>query len=93
MTILRNIEDAYEQKGEVGARARLADELLHPDRSKNTRLTRVLHYERLVLCLVADLLPLGDHFRRRSEFKASWLARNIEVQMGVCQFHSYILLY
>jgi hypothetical protein len=90
MTIIRNLEDAYDEKGEVGAKARLATELMQPDRSKNTRLTKVLHFERLMLCLVEDLLPLGDHFRRRSEFKAAWLARNIDVHMGVSLFHSHL---
>lgn len=87
MTIIRNIQDAYDESGVVGAKKRLEYELMQPDRSKNTRLTRVLHFERLMLCLVEDLLPLGDHFRRRPEFKATWLARNIDVQMGVSSIH------
>lgn len=88
MTIIRNLEDACDAKGEVGAKERLQSELKQPDRSQNTRLTRVLHFERLMLCLVKDLLPLGDHFRRRPEFKAAWLARNIDIQMGVSDVDS-----
>jgi hypothetical protein len=86
ITILRNIQDEYDKSGVIAARKRLEYELTQPDRSKNTRLTRVLNMDRLILCLVDDLLPLGKHFRDRNEFQASWLAKHIDVIMGVRVF-------
>ncbi|KAG1720748.1 hypothetical protein EDB19DRAFT_1917761 [Suillus lakei] len=65
------------------------------ERQKNTQLTKVLSYEKLVLTLALDLLPLGSHFRRRKEFCITWLAQSIDVVMGMfiqfIQIHSHIL--
>ena len=83
MTILRNIQDAYDDAGIIGAKARLAQEMQQPDRVMNTKVTRVLNMQRLVLCLVGDLLPLGEHYQHRVEFQATWLSNNIGVVMGV----------
>ncbi|KAG2354423.1 hypothetical protein BDR07DRAFT_1494637 [Suillus spraguei] len=62
---------------------------------KNTRLTKILSYERLVLTLAIDLLPFGSHFRRRREFHVTWLAQSIDIVMGMfiqfIQFHTHIL--
>jgi hypothetical protein len=83
MTILRNIQDAYDATGIVGAKERLAQEMTQPDRVMNIKVTRVLNMQRLVLCLVSDLLPLGEHYKGRVEFQAAWLSNNIGVVMGV----------
>ena len=53
---------------------------------KNTRLLRVLHHEKLCMLLASRLLYLGTHFRRRPEFSVTWLAKGLDVCMGVSFF-------
>lgn len=84
MTVLRNMQDAYEESGMIGAKKRLELELQQPDRMMNSRVNRVLRMEKLPCCLVEDLMPLGSHFRHRQEFQAGWLSKNIDTVMGVC---------
>ncbi|KAG2125136.1 uncharacterized protein EDB93DRAFT_1110324 [Suillus bovinus] len=50
---------------------------------KNTRLLRVLHHEKLCMLLASRLLYLGTHFRRRPEFSVTWLAKGLDVCMGI----------
>ncbi|KAG2031386.1 hypothetical protein BDR03DRAFT_986444 [Suillus americanus] len=91
-SILRLLKTAYKNAPEdeqvAAAQGELRLQRDNTERQKNARLTKVLSYEKLVLTLALDLLPLGSHFRRRKEFQITWLARSIDVVMG---FHSHIL--
>ncbi|KAG1863221.1 hypothetical protein DFJ58DRAFT_774470 [Suillus subalutaceus] len=97
--ILRSVKAAYknapEEERVAAAQGELQLQRDNTERQKNTRLTKVLSYEKLVLTLAIDLLPLGSHFRRRKEFYIAWLAQSIDVVMGMfvqfIQFHSHIL--
>ncbi|KAG1803895.1 uncharacterized protein HD556DRAFT_1437631 [Suillus plorans] len=97
--ILRLIKAAYKNAPEEERVAAAWGELQlqrdNMERQKNTRLTKILSYEKLVLTLAIDLLPLGSHFRRCREFHITWLARSIDVVMGMfiqfIQFHTHIL--
>ncbi|KAG2045766.1 hypothetical protein BDR06DRAFT_351950 [Suillus hirtellus] len=97
--ILRLVKAAYNNAPEEERIAAAQHELQlqrdNTERQKNTRLTKILSYEKLVLTLALDLLPLGSHFRRRREFRITWLARSIDVVMGMfiqfIQFHTHIL--
>ncbi|KAG1769734.1 hypothetical protein EV702DRAFT_1049611 [Suillus placidus] len=98
--ILRLVRAEYNNASEEG-RIAAAQRELHlrrdniVERQKNARLAKVLSYEKLVLTLAIDLLPLGSHFRRRKEFQITWLAQSIDVIMGMfiqfILFHSHIL--
>ncbi|KAG1727323.1 hypothetical protein EDB19DRAFT_1914266 [Suillus lakei] len=98
-SILRLVKAAYnnalEEERVAAAQAELQLQRDNTERQKHTRLTKVLSYEKLVLTLALDLLPLGSHFRRRKEFCITWLAQSIDVVMGMfiqfIQFHSHIL--
>lgn len=63
------------------AKAKLVQERRHIGR--NSRLVKVLSYEKLMLVLALVLLPLGRHFRERREFSVVWLEKSIETVMGV----------
>jgi hypothetical protein len=87
-SILRLVKAAYNEAPEDERIAAAQSELQlqrdnNTERQKNNRLTKVLSYEKLVLTLALDLLPLGSHFRRRKEFSITWLAQSIDVVMGV----------
>ncbi|KAG1831617.1 hypothetical protein EV424DRAFT_1372026 [Suillus variegatus] len=63
------------------AKAKLVQERRHIGR--NSRLVKVLSYEKLILVLALVLLPLGRHFRERREFSVVWLEKSIETVMGL----------
>ncbi|KAG1719863.1 hypothetical protein EDD22DRAFT_854788, partial [Suillus occidentalis] len=50
---------------------------------KNARLHKVLQQEQLCVLLATRLMPLGPHFRHRREFSVNWLAKSIDVCMGI----------
>ncbi|KAG2029474.1 hypothetical protein BDR03DRAFT_1018338 [Suillus americanus] len=51
--------------------------------AKNTRVQKVLHHENLCILLATRLLHLGPHIRRRQEFSVTWLAKSLDVCMGL----------
>jgi hypothetical protein len=67
----------------VAAQGELQLQRNNTERQKNTRLAKVLSYEKLVLTLALNLLPLGSHFRHHKDFHVTWLAGSINVLMGV----------
>jgi hypothetical protein len=85
--ILRSVRKAYNDAPEHERVATALHELWiqrdNTERQKNARLTKVLSYDLLILALALHLLPLGPHFRRRKEFQITWLAKSIDVVMGV----------
>ncbi|KAG2050858.1 hypothetical protein BDR06DRAFT_1010815 [Suillus hirtellus] len=81
--ILRNMRDAYNEKGREGALQVLQRENDTPTHTPNSKLTKVLKNHRLVMTLAMDLLPMGEHFRPRREFMVRWLAQSINVVMGM----------
>ncbi|KAG1758536.1 hypothetical protein EDD22DRAFT_956775 [Suillus occidentalis] len=97
--ILRSVRKAYNDAPEHERVATALHELWiqrdNTERQKNARLTKVLSYDLLILALALHLLPLGPHFRRRKEFQITWLAKSIDVVMGMfiqfIMFHSHIL--
>ncbi|KAG1818155.1 uncharacterized protein BJ212DRAFT_1349087 [Suillus subaureus] len=62
------------------AKAKLAQE--RRCLGRNSRMVKVLSYEKLVLVLALVLLPLGRHFRERREFSVVWLEKSIGTVMG-----------
>jgi hypothetical protein len=100
--ILRLVQAAYknapEEERVAAAQGELQLQRDNTERQKNARLAKVLSYEKLVLTLALDLLPLGSHFHRRKEFHVTWLAGSIDVLMGVscicivCAAEPYMLL-
>jgi len=88
-TILESIYQAHESSPDdlsyESAKAKLVKERTSSEpRGKNSRLMKVLNYEKLVLVLALVLLPLGPHFLKRREFSLTWLAKSIDTIMGVC---------
>ncbi|KAG1867083.1 hypothetical protein C8R48DRAFT_143755 [Suillus tomentosus] len=63
------------------AKAKLAQE--RSGIGRNSRLVKILSYEKLILVLSLVLLPLGRHFRERREFSVVWLEKSIETAMGL----------
>ncbi|KAG2037983.1 hypothetical protein BDR03DRAFT_956049 [Suillus americanus] len=63
------------------AKAKLAQERRRLGR--NSRMVKVLSYEKLVLVLALVLLPLGRHFSERQEFSVVWLEKSIDTVMGL----------
>ncbi|KAG2108215.1 uncharacterized protein F5147DRAFT_652937 [Suillus discolor] len=88
--ILRLVKAAYKNAPE--------EEQLQQHRENctfSTTLAKVLSYEKLVLMLALDLLPLGPYFHRHKEFHITLLAQSINVLMEMfiqfIQLHSHIL--
>ncbi|KAG1734521.1 hypothetical protein EDB19DRAFT_1727519 [Suillus lakei] len=98
-TLLQEILQAHlvsspnDSSDHESAKARLAQERQRPRR--DSRFTKVLCYEKLILVLALVLLPLGQHFRGRREFSIVWLERSIDTVMGVgfIRFHCNYLYY
>ncbi|KAG2121245.1 hypothetical protein DEU56DRAFT_835029 [Suillus clintonianus] len=82
-TILEEILQAHlsspDDSSYKSAKAKLAQQR----RPKNSRLVKVLNYEKLVLVLALVLLPLGPHFCGRQEFSIVWLGKSIDTVMGL----------
>jgi hypothetical protein len=57
--------------------------LLKRSQDKNARLQKVLANDPMCLLLSTTLLQLGPHFRHRREFSVTWLAKSLDVCMGV----------
>ncbi|KAG2338298.1 hypothetical protein BDR05DRAFT_1062868 [Suillus weaverae] len=64
------------------AKAKLAQERRR-HLNRNSRMVKVLSYEKLILVLALVLLPLGRHFRGRREFSVGWLEKSISTVMGL----------
>ncbi|KAG2336538.1 hypothetical protein BDR05DRAFT_1005753 [Suillus weaverae] len=85
ITIFKKIKSVYDSSP-VDKRDQLALEHLREVRTaqeKNARLHRVLHHDAMCVFLATRILPLGPHFRHRREFSVNWLAKSIDVCMGV----------
>ncbi|KAG0692122.1 hypothetical protein DFH29DRAFT_1009329 [Suillus ampliporus] len=85
ITILRRIYVVY-KAAPVEVKFTAAMQELHEIRKgkdKNARLQKVLHNDALCLILATCLLQLGPHFRRRPELLVTWLAKSIDVCMGL----------
>lgn len=75
-------DDGLESNG--SARVKLAWQARRHHAGRNSRMVKVLGYEKLILVLALVLFPLGHHFRGRREFSIAWLGRSIDTVMGVC---------
>lgn len=75
-------DDGLESNG--SARVKLAWQARRHHAGRNSRMVKVLGYEKLILVLAVVLFPLGHHFRGRREFSIAWLGRSIDTVMGVC---------
>lgn len=85
VTVLKKLRSVYDSSP-VDKRDQLTLENLREVRTsqeKNARLHKVLHHEGLCVMLATRLMPLGPHFRHRHEFAVNWLAKSIDVCMGV----------
>jgi hypothetical protein len=85
ITILRKLKDMYNTLP-VNTQDEQAIELLKEVRTsqeKNARLHKVLHHDTMCTFLATCLLPLGVHFQHRREFSVNWLAKSIDICMGV----------
>ncbi|KAG1717317.1 hypothetical protein EDB19DRAFT_1923437 [Suillus lakei] len=85
MTILKEIKKVYDAAGN-DKRMSCALEKLNEMRvlhAKNARLQKVLQQDGVCMLLATRFLRLGPHFRRRHEFKVTWLAKAIDVNMGL----------
>ncbi|KAG2029473.1 hypothetical protein BDR03DRAFT_1018337 [Suillus americanus] len=85
VTILRKVKRIYEQSPAKTRRslALVALEEIRAVHDKNARLQKVLHNDSVCLLLATRLLRLGPHFRQRVEFSVTWLAKSINICMGV----------
>ncbi|KAG2075172.1 hypothetical protein BDR04DRAFT_1228928 [Suillus decipiens] len=84
--ILERILQAHTSSDDLSyesAKAKVAQERRHIRLSKNSRMLKVLSYERLMLVLALVLLPLGRHFSERREFSVVWLGKSIGTVMGL----------
>ncbi|KAG1758542.1 hypothetical protein EDD22DRAFT_956780 [Suillus occidentalis] len=85
ITILKMLKSVHDSSP-VNTRGELAVEHLKEVRQnheKNARLHKVLHHDTMCTFLATRLLPLGPHFRHRREFSVNWLAKSIDVCMGL----------
>ncbi|KAG2130917.1 hypothetical protein DEU56DRAFT_914675 [Suillus clintonianus] len=85
ITLFKQIKVLYDSSP-VNERDRLAVEHLlsiRTSQEKNARLHKVLEHETLCVFLATRLLQLGPHFRHRREFTVNWLAKSINVCMGM----------
>ncbi|KIK38682.1 hypothetical protein CY34DRAFT_375569 [Suillus luteus UH-Slu-Lm8-n1] len=74
-------DDGLESNG--SARVKLAWQARRHHAGRNSRMVKVLGYEKLILVLALVLFPLGHHFRGRREFSIAWLGRSIDTVMGL----------
>ncbi|KAG2033862.1 hypothetical protein BDR03DRAFT_1013880 [Suillus americanus] len=85
ITLLKKVKAVYDNSDGNNPES-LAVQLLRDIRTsqeKNSRLQKVLHHDTLCLFLATHLLQLGPHFRYRTEFSVTWLAKSINVCMGL----------
>jgi tRNA/tmRNA/rRNA uracil-C5-methylase (TrmA/RlmC/RlmD family) len=85
MMILKEIKKVYDAAGNDKQMSCALEKLnemrvLH---AKNARLQKVLQQDGVCMLLATRFLRLGPHFRRRHKFKVTWLAKAIDVNMGV----------
>jgi hypothetical protein len=84
VSTVRDMHDAFACGNEEDALKMLEAARTRPGKAKDSKLVKVLHNDRLMLCLMHDLLPMGEHFRARQEITVRWLADTaINVNMGV----------
>ncbi|KAG1731831.1 uncharacterized protein EDB91DRAFT_1153268 [Suillus paluster] len=85
-TILEEILQAHQSSLDdlsyESATAQL-EECRSSERPRNSRVMKVLRYEKLVLVLALELFPLGPHFHGRREFSVCWLVKSIDTVMGL----------
>ncbi|KAG2050856.1 hypothetical protein BDR06DRAFT_974134 [Suillus hirtellus] len=84
---LRNMQDGYREGGREGALQELEMGLALPDNSANSKLTKVMMNDRLMLTLMHAILPLGPHYRKRRELSVRWLSQAMNVIMGMYTFY------
>lgn len=85
VSVLKGIQAIF-KKSPVHKQADLAMIELQEARkknAKNARLQKVLHHDRLCILLATHLLQLGPQIRCRQEFSVTWLAKSLDVCMGV----------
>ncbi|KAG1770783.1 hypothetical protein EV702DRAFT_1049234 [Suillus placidus] len=85
ITILKKLKSVYDSSP-VDKHNQLTIEHLREVRTaqeKNARLHRVLHHDGMCTFLATQILPLGPHFRHHREFSVNWLAKSLDVCMGI----------
>ncbi|KAG1802532.1 uncharacterized protein BJ212DRAFT_1304810 [Suillus subaureus] len=85
VSVFKKIQEIY-KNSPVDKRLKLAKNELQEARNKhvkNARIQKVLHHDSLCILLATRLLHLGPHFRRRHEFSVTWLAKSLDVCMGL----------
>lgn len=88
ITVLKKVKAVYDTSPHVKRNALAIEHLLdvRTHQEKNARLHKVMHHENMCMFLGMRLLCLGPHFRHRREFMVNWLAKNMDVCMGVSSF-------
>ncbi|KAG1726753.1 hypothetical protein EDB19DRAFT_1833324 [Suillus lakei] len=72
-----------EEEGDPNEQVTLCLHELKRTQEKNARLQKVLVNDSLCVLLATQLLRMGLHFRHRREFSVTWLAKSMDVCMGV----------
>lgn len=88
ITILKKVKGVYDNSPYDKRNALAIEHLVEvrTQQEKNARLHKALHHENMCMFLGTRLLCLGPHFRHRREFMVNWLAKNMDVCMGVSSF-------